>query len=113
MKVNARAVSVLTIVLIIIIVVGSVVAGLAAAILLGFWRPFEGIVGSGILDTEEMTFTDFTIVEAGWGFNVDINQSDSYSISITADDNMFDYIETSKTGNTLNIGLKLGYSYHW
>ena len=49
LKVNARAVSVLTIVLIIIIVVGSVVAGLAAAILLGFWRPFERIVGSGIL----------------------------------------------------------------
>jgi hypothetical protein len=111
LKVNTRAVSVLTITLIIIIVVGSVVAGLAAAILLGFWRPFDQIVGSGILDTEEMTFTDFTIVEVGWGFNVDIDQSDSYSISITADDNMFDYIETSKTGNTFKIGLKLGYSY--
>ena len=36
LKVNARAVSVLTIALIIIIVVGSVVAGLAAPSYLGF-----------------------------------------------------------------------------
>ena len=111
MKANTHAISALTIALIIIIVVGSVVAVLAATILLGIWKPFDQIVGSGTLDTEKMTFTDFTIVEVGWGFDVDIDQSDSYSISITADDNIFDYIETSKTGNTLKIGLKLGYIY--
>ena len=111
LKANTHAISALTIALIIIIVVGSVVAVLAATILLGIWKPFDQIVGSGTLDTEKMTFTDFTIVEVGWGFDVDIDQSDSYSISITADDNIFDYIETSKTGNTLKIGLKLGYIY--
>jgi len=111
LKANTHAISALTIALIIIIVVGSVVAILAATILLGFWKPFDQIVGSGTLDTEKMTFTDFTIIEVGWGFEVDIDQSDSYSINITADDNMFDYIETSKTGNTLKIGLKLGYIY--
>lgn len=105
---NKHAMSTLVMALIIVIVVGLVMAGIVAVVLFGFWRP---IVGSGTLDTETKDFTGFTIVEAGWGFEIDINQSDSYSINITADDNLFDYIEISKTDNTLEIGLKSGYTY--
>jgi len=108
-KVNTHAISTLIIALIIVIIVGSVVAVVIAAALLGFW-PF-GLVGSGILVTEKKDFSDFTIVEVGWGFEVEIGQADSYSINITADDNMFDYIEVSHTGDTLTIGLKWGYGY--
>jgi len=111
LKANTHAISTLGIALIIIIVVGSAVAVVVAAVLLGFWKPFGQIVGSGTFDTEKKDFTDFTIVEVGWGFEVEINQSDSYSINITADDNMFDYIEVSQTGDTLTIGLKWSYSY--
>lgn len=111
MKANTHAISTWVIALIIIIVVGSVVAVVLAAVFLGVWKPLGQIVGSGTLDTENKAFTDFTIVEAGWGFGLEINQSDSYSINITADDNMFDYIEVSQTGDTLTIGLKWGYSY--
>lgn len=111
LKTNMHAISTLAIALIIIIVVGSVVAVVVAAVLLGFWNPFDQVVGSGNLDTEEKAFTDFRIVEVGWGFEVEINKSDSYKIDITADDNMFDYIEVSQTGETLAIGLKSGYSY--
>jgi hypothetical protein len=63
-------------------------------------------VGSGQLTTEEMNFSDFTIVECEKGFEVVITQSSSYSVRITADDNVFDYIQVSKTGDRLNIGLK-------
>ena len=111
MKTNTHAISTLVIALIIIIVVGSVVAVVISAVLLGFWKPFGHVAGSGTLDTEEKDFTDFTIVEVGWGFEVDIGQADSYSINIMADDNMFGYIEVSQTGDTLTIGLKWGYSY--
>lgn len=111
LKANTHAISTLAIALIIIIVVGSVVTVVVAAVLLGFWNPFGQIVGSGTFDTEKKDFTDFTIVEVGWGFEVEISQSDSYSINITADDNMFDHIEVSQTGDTLTIGLKWGYGY--
>ena len=118
---NKRAISSLATILIVIIVVVSVVGVALAAIIFGFWHPFGSyVVGSGNLVTKDYDFGDFTIVEVGGGFEVEINQSDSYSISITADDNLFeqrmlflqfDHIEVSKSGNTLRIGLKLGYTY--
>jgi len=67
----------------------------------------EGVVkGSGNLDTQEFNFSDFTHVEVGSAFEVEIVQSDSYSVSVTADDNLFDYILVSKQGTTLKISLK-------
>ena len=69
-------------------------------------------VGSGNLDTEEFNFSDFTRIEAGSAFGVEIVQSGSYSISITADDNLLKYIEVSKEGETLKVGVKSGaYSF--
>jgi hypothetical protein len=64
------------------------------------------VTGSGTLKTEEMDFSEFTRVEAGHGFEVEIAQSRSYSVSITADNNLFKHIEVSKEGETLKIGLK-------
>jgi len=64
------------------------------------------ITGSGDLKTEEMDFSEFTRVEVGSAFEVEITQSDSYSVSITADDNLFNHIEVSKEGKILKIGLK-------
>jgi len=66
------------------------------------------VEGSGNLDTQEMDFSGFTRVEVGHAFEVEIVQSASYSVSITADDNLFEYIEVSKKGETLKIGLKSG-----
>lgn len=109
LRANRRAISNLAIILIVIAVVGSVVVG--AALLWWFW-PFGGqVVGSGSLDTQEKDFSDFTAIDVRNAFDVEITKSSSYSISITADDNLFDYIEVSKTGDTLTIGLKWGYNY--
>ncbi len=71
-----------------------------------------GVVkGSGNLDTQEIDFSGFSRIEAGHAFEVEIVQSDSYSVSITADDNLFEYIEVSKEGETLKIGLKPALRY--
>jgi len=110
-----RAISSVAIILIVIIVVGLVLAGAILAAL-RFW-PISGvaswprIVGSRNLVTNEMDFSEFTAVSVGNAFDVEIMESSSYSLSITADDNLFDYIEVSKTGHTLTVGLKWGYSY--
>ena len=53
-----------------------------------------------------MDFSGFTSIEAGSAFEVEITQADSHSLTITADDNLFEYIEVSKVGQTLTIGLK-------
>jgi len=62
--------------------------------------------GSGNLKTEEMDFSGFNRVEISSAFEVAVVQSDSYSVSITADDNLFKYVDVSKEGETLKIGLK-------
>ncbi|MFC1982678.1 head GIN domain-containing protein [Chloroflexota bacterium] len=64
------------------------------------------LTGSGNLKTKEYTFTDFTKVEISNAFQFDISQSNSYSVSITADDNVLEKVEVTKTGDTLKIGLE-------
>jgi hypothetical protein len=97
------------IVLLVAVVVGGAV--LAAAFFLGAWHPFGQVVGSENLVTQEKFFSDFSVVDAGNGFDVEIAQSSSYSIKITADDNVLDHVEVFKTSDTLTIRLRLGYSY--
>ena len=107
-----RPMSTLAIVLIVLLV--AVVVGgalLAAAFFLGAWHPFGQVVGSENVVTQEKFFSDFSVVEVGSGFEVEIAQSSSYSIKITADDNVLDYVEVFKTSDTLTIRLKWGYSY--
>ena len=64
------------------------------------------VTGSGDLKTEEKDFSEFTRVEASHGFEVEIIRSLAYSLSITTDNNLLKYVEVSKDGETLKIGLK-------
>ncbi len=77
------------------------VAVLAAALLLGCET-----AGLGNVVSEEKDFTDFTHVDVGSAFEVEITRSDSFSIIISADESLFDYVEVSKVGETLKIYLK-------
>ena len=65
-----------------------------------------GIGGSGNLQTQEFHFSDFTSVDVGHAFEVEVTQSDSCRVSIIADDNLFEHIQVSKEGEILKIGLK-------
>ena len=69
------------------------------------------INGSGKIVTKEMSFTDFTYIEVGSVFEVELIESGSYLTTITADDNLFDYIEVSQEGETLRIRLAPTYNY--
>jgi len=69
------------------------------------------ISGSGGLETRDFDYSDFSHVEVGSAFQVEVIQSASFDVSITADENIFDYLIVSKSGNTLEIRLKSGYSY--
>jgi hypothetical protein len=91
---------------IIIIVLVAVVAVLCTLLILSLRGWPGGLIGSGNLDTEEYAFTNFTEVEISSAFDFEIKQSSSYSINITADDNVIDHVQVSQVGQTLKIGLR-------
>jgi len=72
----------------------------------------EVIDGSGNLTTESYALTDFNRIEAHNGFELEVSVSDTFSIEITADDNVQEYIDVSKSGDTLEIRLRGTRFYH-
>ncbi|MFC1786603.1 GIN domain-containing protein [Halobacteriota archaeon] len=66
----------------------------------------SAIEGSGNLETKQYDLSDFARVDVSHNFEVEIDQSGSYSVSITSDDNLFEYIQVTRNGETLKIGLK-------
>jgi hypothetical protein len=91
---------------IIVIAVVAVVAVVSTVLALKGWP--AGLVGSGSLETETYAFSDFTKVEIGSAFAFEVKQSGSYGINIAADDNVMDYVQVSKDGQTLKIRLRTG-----
>jgi hypothetical protein len=92
---------------IILILIAGVLVGTAGCI------PGIGptVSGSGKLAAWDFGYRDFTKVEAGYAFNIEIAAGDAYLVRITADDNLYDYIDISKSGDTLHLRLKPGYIY--
>jgi len=88
------------------IVVALVMALLTSGLLVGCQTEGETTQGSGNLITKELDFNDYNRLKVEPSFGVDIVQSDSYSINITADDNLIEYVQVTQVGETLNIGLK-------
>jgi hypothetical protein len=83
------------------------VAVLVVLLISGLLLSCTGVVtGSGNLETQEFNFSDFNKVEVSSAFEFEIVQSDSYRVSITADDNLFEHIQVTKVGETLKIGVK-------
>jgi hypothetical protein len=59
------------------------------------------------MKTEEMDFRDFTYVDAGHACEVEVIRSDSYTVSITAGDNIIKSVKVVKEDETLRIGRTL------
>ena len=64
------------------------------------------IEGSGNLINKTFEFSDFTIVKVENGIHVELNHSSTFNIEITTDDNVMEYIEVNKSGDTLRIRPK-------
>ena len=106
-----KPLSTLAIVAIIIVIVVVIAGLLSTVFLLGGGNLFGEVVGSGNITTKEEQFSDFTEVDAGSGFTVEIFESSSYEVIVTADDNVMEYIEVSKSGDTLKVGVRWGISF--
>jgi hypothetical protein len=93
---NLRNEKALSTLIVLIIVSVIVVAAIGVAVIY-FWS----IPGQVI--TQEKEYSDFTSVDVGSAFQVDITQSNSYSVVIKASETILDKIDVTKEGNTLMI----------
>ena len=78
-------------------------------------RSFSGsdevIKGNGKIETKSFPESGFNAVFIKGGWTADIRYSETFSIQIETDENIFPYLDVSLTGTTLNIGFKSGYRY--
>ena len=56
--------------------------------------------------TRQLNFTDFNSIEISCAFHARIIRSEKYSISVTANESLIEYIEVNKSANTLKLTLK-------
>jgi hypothetical protein len=86
------------------VVIIAIVVVVAVICILLILRGWPGVlIGSGNLETEEYAFANFTRVEVSSAFVFEIKKSSSYSINVTADDNVIDRVQISQDGQTLKI----------
>jgi len=86
------------------VILGIVVAVVLTVVLLAVFGVFGGvIIGSGNLTTRNFNLSDFTEIAAQSGFQLELVQSSTFSVEVTADDNVMDYIDVNKSGSTLKI----------
>jgi hypothetical protein len=71
----------------------------------------NAINGSGNLVIVEKDYQDFTGVDLAHAVEASIIRSDSFSVVITVDDNIEEYINVKKADDTLEIYLDEGYHY--
>ena len=66
---------------------------------------YNRVVGSNNIETRQFDYSGFTRIEVSDAFNVEVTRSDTYSVSVTLNDNLFNDLDISVSGNTLRIGI--------
>jgi hypothetical protein len=96
----------------IVIFIVAVLAGVVFANLFSFGRASgqlfnfsfkSGIRGSGVAASEAREANDFTGVDVGGVFQVEITAGREFSVLVDADDNLLQYIKTEVNGDVLHI----------
>jgi hypothetical protein len=76
---------------------------LVLAVLTGL--PLAGCSGSGSGVTEQYEYTGFTRLDVSSAFDVTVTQSDTYSVTVTADESIDEYVSVTLAGDTLIMTL--------
>ncbi len=94
-------------------IMGGIIGGVFLALIFSsifiFYNPFQfgrSIIGSGDLITQRFEYQEFTSIETGYGFELEVAQSNEYSVSVSFDDNVQDRLIVIKEGETLKIELE-------
>lgn len=96
------------IIFIVALAIGVAVAGVfsfgrAAGNLFSFNIGFGGVKGSGNVQTEKRTVSNFTAIDVGGVFIVEVTAQKDFSVEVEADDNLLPLIKTETDGETLKI----------
>ena len=66
--------------------------------------------GNGKIKTQSFSRSNFDSVSVGGDWRVDIRQSDTFSVTIDTDEDLFSYLDIYVDDGTLYIGFQRGYS---
>ncbi|MGI5062255.1 DUF2807 domain-containing protein [Treponema denticola] len=97
-------------------VIGVVKAAVITALLVicigcrSFSGSGEVIKGNGKIETKSFPQNNFNALSISGGWTADIRYSETFSMQIETDENIFSDLDISVAGTTLNIGFKSGYS---
>jgi hypothetical protein len=86
---------------------------LGAVLMIGCVPEDQQVVvsGSGAVVTQERALSGFDRVQAGQSFQVDIRQGEKFGVVVHIDEELVEYLEVTKRGDTLRISLRPDYSY--
>lgn len=70
----------------------------------------EVIKGNGTIETKSFPQNNFNAISIAGGWTADIRYSETFSMQIETDENIFPDLDIFLTGTTLKIGFKSGYS---
>jgi hypothetical protein len=81
---------------------------IVAPVLTGCFYGGPAIIGSGNTTTRTFDLAGFDGVDVSNAIRATIKQGDGYSVSVTADDNLWDRMQVRTNGKTLELGLLPG-----
>ena len=99
----------------ILIFVVAIVVGVTVANVLSFGKASgniftfsfgSGIKGSGVASSETRSADEFTGVDVGGVFQVEVTAGKEYSVQVQADDNLLPYVKTEVVSGVLHISTK-------
>lgn len=70
--------------------------------------PINRIAGSGNVTERSYNVADFNGLRIASSFNVDVTHGNEFAVTVSADDNLLDFVEVKVDDGTLAIGLKEG-----
>jgi hypothetical protein len=86
-------------------------AVVAAALLGGCSLLYPAVVGSGYLTTSSYGFGGYSSITASQSFKVHVIPDAAYSVQVTCDDNVVQYLVVRQNGSGIELGLQQGYNY--
>jgi len=72
---------------------------------------FEAVKGSDVITQKSFDITDFTEIDVSSAIEVELIQSDDYSVTLESNDNVVELIDISKKEETLRIKAKDNYAF--
>jgi hypothetical protein len=83
---------------------------LAAMLVTAGCGVFNTVTGSGIAESRDFDLSGFSGVQGEAAFEIQLSRADSYSVRVTADNNLWDVLDIKISGATLHLGFKSGVS---